>query len=52
MTFFAVSFAADRPLPWLTAALLMVGGFVLFRLTWPVIAAAWASAELRKEWAR
>ncbi len=52
MTFFAVSFATDRALPWLTAALLMVGGFVLFRLTWPVIAAAWASAELRKEWAR
>jgi branched-chain amino acid transport system permease protein len=42
MTFFAVPFAADNLLPWLTAVALMAVGFALFHLTWPVVAAAWA----------
>lgn len=49
MTFFTVPFAADHPLAWLTAGILMVGGFVMFRLTWPLIAAAWARAQSHKE---
>jgi len=49
MTFFTVPIAADRLLAWLSAGTLIVGGFILFRLTWPVVAAAWASAESRKE---
>jgi branched-chain amino acid transport system permease protein len=42
MTFFTVPLAADDLLPWLTAAAFTAGGFALFRLTWPVVAAAWA----------
>jgi branched-chain amino acid transport system permease protein len=49
MTFFTVPLAADHLLPWLTAAVLMAGGFVLFRLARPVVAAAWAAAPARKE---
>jgi branched-chain amino acid transport system permease protein len=49
MSFFAVPFAADNPLAWLSAAVLTIGGFVVFRLTWPIIGAAWAPAEFRKE---
>jgi branched-chain amino acid transport system permease protein len=49
MTFFTVPLAADHLLPWLTAGALMAGGFALFRLTWPVVAAAWAGALSRKE---
>jgi branched-chain amino acid transport system permease protein len=49
MTFFTVPLAANHLLAWLSAGALMAGGFGLFRLTWPVVAAAWASAESRKE---
>ncbi len=49
MTFFTVPLAANHLLAWLSAGTLMAGGFALFRLTWPVVAAAWASAEFRKE---
>jgi len=52
ITFFSVPFAADQPLAWLTAWILIVGGFILFRLTWPVIAAAWVNAESVKELAQ
>jgi branched-chain amino acid transport system permease protein len=48
MTFFAVPLAADRAAAWLAAGALVIGGFVLFRLTWPIIAAAWATAKPRK----
>jgi branched-chain amino acid transport system permease protein len=49
MTFLTVPLAANRFLPWLTATALLVGGFALFRLTWPIVAAAWAGALSRKE---
>jgi branched-chain amino acid transport system permease protein len=49
MSFFAIPFAADSPLAWLNGAVLTIGGFVVFRLTWPIIAAAWTDAEFRKE---
>ena len=52
MTFFSVPFAADQPPAWLTAGILIVGGFILFRLTWSIIAAAWVNAESRKELAQ
>jgi hypothetical protein len=42
MTFLTIPLAADRLLPWLTAGVLTAGGFALFRLTWPIVAAAWA----------
>lgn len=52
MSFFTVAVAADRPLSWLSAGALIIGGFVLFRLTWPMMAAAWASVEFRGEQVR
>jgi len=52
MTFFTVPLATDHLAAWLSAGILVVGGFILFRLTWPLIAAAWASVEPGKEQAR
>jgi branched-chain amino acid transport system permease protein len=49
MTFFTIPLTADRPLAWLGAGILAVGGFALFRRTWPIIAAAWAAAGPGKE---
>jgi len=49
MTFFTIALTADHFAAWLTAGTLVVGGFVLFRLAWPVVVAAWASGESRKE---
>jgi branched-chain amino acid transport system permease protein len=48
MSFFSVPFAADSPIVWLSAAALAIGGFVAFRLTWQIIAAAWAGATFPK----
>jgi branched-chain amino acid transport system permease protein len=45
MTFFTVPLTADHPLAWLSAAALTAGGFIMFRMTWPVVEAAWASAK-------
>jgi branched-chain amino acid transport system permease protein len=49
MTALYVSFDAAAPLPWAVALALLAGGFALFRLTWPVVAASWdeAMAPLR-----
>jgi branched-chain amino acid transport system permease protein len=52
MTFLTVPLSADHPIAWLSAGALAIGGFTLFRLTWPVIAAAWATSALRQEQAR
>jgi len=52
MSFLTVPLAADHPLAWLSAATLTIGGFILFRLTWPIITMAWASADDCKEQAR
>jgi branched-chain amino acid transport system permease protein len=49
ITFLTVPLAANRPAAWLAAGTLAVGGFVLFRLTWTLIAAAWAAAAPRTE---
>lgn len=49
MTFLTVPLSADHLIPWLIAGALSIGGFTLFRLTWPVIAAAWATAAPRRE---
>jgi branched-chain amino acid transport system permease protein len=48
MSFFTVPLAADHPLAWLSAGILTIGGYVLSRLTWPIITAAWADAAPRK----
>jgi branched-chain amino acid transport system permease protein len=52
MTFFTVPLSADHPLAWLCAAALTIGGFLLFRLTWRSLAAAWATTAPRQEQAR
>jgi branched-chain amino acid transport system permease protein len=44
MTFLRVPFDAAGPLPWVVAAVLLVGGFWVFRRTWPVVADAWSDA--------
>jgi branched-chain amino acid transport system permease protein len=44
MTLLTLRFSADHPLAWLSAVVLAAGGFALFRLTWPVVAAAWGPA--------
>jgi hypothetical protein len=48
MSFFTIPFAADSPFAWLSAAALVIGGLVVFRLTWPIIAAAWAGVTFPK----
>jgi len=44
ITLLRVSLDAATPWPWLAAALLLVGGFLAFRRTWPGVAAAWQRA--------
>jgi branched-chain amino acid transport system permease protein len=44
MVFLGVPLDAARPLPWVVAAVALVGGFLAFRRTWPVIANAWSDA--------
>jgi branched-chain amino acid transport system permease protein len=41
---FGIAFNATSPATWLTAAVLVVGGFVVARLTWRRIAEAWDRA--------
>lgn len=38
---------AASPWPWLVGAVALVAGGLLFRATWPVVAAAWARASAR-----
>jgi branched-chain amino acid transport system permease protein len=45
MRFLSVPLVADHPSAWLSAGALTAVGFILFRLSWPVVAAAWASAQ-------
>ena len=44
MSFLHVPLDAARPVPWVVAAGLAVGGFWLFRRSWPVVANAWNDA--------
>jgi branched-chain amino acid transport system permease protein len=44
MSFLRIPIDAARPLPWLAAAVLVIGGFWAFRRTFPVIANAWNDA--------
>ena len=46
MTFFGMPLDVTKPLPWLVAAAMTVGGFVLFRAAWPAVANAWNEATL------
>jgi branched-chain amino acid transport system permease protein len=44
MSFLYVPIDAARPLPWLVAATLLVGGFWLSRRSWTLVANAWNNA--------
>jgi len=44
MSFLHIPLDAARPLPWLAAAVLTIGGFLALRRTFPVIANAWNDA--------
>ena len=46
MAFLRIPLDVTRPLPWLVAAAMMVGGFLLFRRTWPIVASAWNEATI------
>ena len=46
MTFLRIPLDVTRPLPWLVAAAMTVGGLLLFRRTWPFVASAWNEATL------
>jgi len=41
---FRVALDAASMMPWMAAVMLLAGGFWLFRLTWPVVGAAWHDA--------
>jgi branched-chain amino acid transport system permease protein len=44
MSFLHVPLDAASPLPWVVAAVLLVGGFYLCRRSWPLVANAWEAA--------
>jgi branched-chain amino acid transport system permease protein len=44
ISLFHVVLDTTSAMPWLAAAVLVCGGFLLFRLTWPVVGAAWHDA--------
>jgi branched-chain amino acid transport system permease protein len=52
MRFLHVPLDAAAPVPWIVAAVLLVGGFYLFRRTWPLIADAWQRAHGEVQQAR
>jgi branched-chain amino acid transport system permease protein len=49
MRLFSVGVDAATPWPWLAAGVMVAAGFIVFRTTWPIVAAAWhqATAEAR-----
>ena len=44
MKLFGMAIDTATPMPWLVATLLLVGGFLVFRRTWALVAAAWQQA--------
>jgi branched-chain amino acid transport system permease protein len=44
ISLFHLTLDTTSALPWTAAAVLLGGGFVLFRLTWPLVGAAWHDA--------
>ena len=47
MSVFSITFDASKPIPWIIASIVAVGGFVLFRLTFPFVRNAWDEANLQ-----
>jgi branched-chain amino acid transport system permease protein len=46
ISLFRLTLDTTSVLPWLAAIVLLAGGFLLFRRTWPVVGAAWHDALL------
>src|SRR5262249_32981437 len=44
ISLFHLTFNTTSVLPWLGTAVLLVGGFLLFRRTWPIVDSAWHDA--------
>jgi hypothetical protein len=44
ITIFHVALDTVGTTPWVVAAVCVAGGFFLFRLTWPLVGAAWHDA--------
>ncbi len=44
MKIFGIAIDTAMPWPWLCAVVLLVGGFIAFRRTWPAVSAAWQRA--------
>jgi branched-chain amino acid transport system permease protein len=44
MRLFGINVDAATPWPWITGVVLLAAGFYVFRLTWPIVAAAWERA--------
>lgn len=49
MTLFWVKIDTSTPWPWLVATVFLVGGFLVFRKTWPYVATAWQRASEETE---
>jgi branched-chain amino acid transport system permease protein len=47
MSFMRVAFSVHSLLPWLTAAVLLIGGYFFFRLSWPYVEGAWHDALMK-----
>ena len=47
MSVFTITFDAAKPLPWITAAVVAIGGFALFRLTFTPVKQAWEEVNLQ-----
>jgi branched-chain amino acid transport system permease protein len=52
MSFFGVPLDAAGAVAWIAAAVMLVGGFYLFRRTWPFVADAWQHAHGEMQRAR
>jgi hypothetical protein len=44
VTLFGIPLDTATPWPWLTAIVLIIGGFYAFRKSWPLVAEAWQHA--------
>jgi branched-chain amino acid transport system permease protein len=47
MSFMRVAFSVHSFLPWLTAAVILIGGYFFFRSTWPYVEGAWHDALMK-----
>jgi branched-chain amino acid transport system permease protein len=49
ISLFHLTLDTTSALPWIAAMVLSVGGFLLFRRTWPLVGAAWHDAVMHAQ---